>query len=59
MDNIIIPDGFDYMNIESISSESRENLMRVLPETLGQASRIGGVRPTDISILAIHLSTLR
>ena len=56
MDCVKIPDGFDYSSINNISSESREKLMRIRPETLGQANRIAGVRPTDIGVLAVFLS---
>ena len=56
MDAIKIPKGFDYGALNNISSESKEKLTHVLPETLGQANRIAGVRPSDISVLAIYLS---
>ena len=51
-----IPTAFDYSNIPGLSAESRSRLLRALPETLGQASRISGLRPTDISLLGICLS---
>ena len=50
-----IPDDFDYMMIASLSNESRQKLITVRPETLGQASRIDGVRSSDISLLCIKL----
>ena len=56
MENIKIPEGFDYGALLGLSSESKEKLIRVLPETLGQANRISGVRPTDIGVLAVYLS---
>ena len=56
MDYVKIPADFDYSSINNISSESREKLMRIMPETLGQANRIAGVRPTDIGVLAVLLS---
>jgi tRNA uridine 5-carboxymethylaminomethyl modification enzyme len=56
MNCVKIPEGFDYSLINNISSESREKLMRIMPETLGQANRIAGVRPTDIGVLAVFLS---
>ena len=56
MNCVKIPEGFDYSSINNISSESREKLMRIMPETLGQANRIAGVRPTDIGVLAVFLS---
>ena len=56
MENMKIPDNFDYKSVNNISLESKEKLSHVLPETLGQASRIAGVRPADISVLAMWLS---
>ena len=50
-----IPARFDYLAVEALSRESREKLSLVRPRTLGQASRISGVRPTDISILLVQL----
>jgi tRNA uridine 5-carboxymethylaminomethyl modification enzyme len=47
-----VPSDFDYTSIVSLSHEGREKLSRVRPTTLGQASRIPGVRPTDIALLA-------
>ena len=58
MDSVKIPNKFDYSSLTSMSLESREKLMRVLPETLGQASRIAGVRPSDIGVLAIFLKSV-
>ena len=57
MDNVLIPSLFDYSSLSNLSSESREKLCRVRPETLGQASRIAGVRPADIGVLAIYLKS--
>ena len=50
-----IPPDFDYTAIPSLSAESREKLMQVRPRSLGQASRISGVRHSDITILMIYL----
>jgi tRNA uridine 5-carboxymethylaminomethyl modification enzyme len=55
LDNILIPKDIKYEDIVSIRYESREKLMQIRPETLGQASRISGVNPADISILQIWL----
>ncbi len=55
MEDKKIPEGLDYSRIKSISRESREKLERVRPLTLGQASRIPGVTPADIAILAIFI----
>ena len=54
-EDMIIPKDFDYNKIKSISNESREKLLKILPETVGQAQRINGIRPTDISILLVYL----
>ena len=57
MDFIKIPKNFDYNSIPNLSLESREKFIGVLPETLGQASRIDGVRPSDLGVLAIFLKS--
>jgi tRNA uridine 5-carboxymethylaminomethyl modification enzyme len=54
-----IPAGFEFDGIHGISTEAREKLTRIRPETLGQASRIAGVRAADLSILAVHLERQR
>ncbi|HCZ36910.1 MAG TPA: tRNA uridine-5-carboxymethylaminomethyl(34) synthesis enzyme MnmG, partial [Cytophagales bacterium] len=50
----ILPD-FDYDRVKALSSEAREKLKRVRPETIGQMSRISGVSPADVSILTVYL----
>lgn len=50
-----IPDDFDFLGLSALSAEAREKLQRVKPATIGQASRISGVSPSDVSILLIHL----
>jgi len=55
LEAIRIPEGFDYAGMTGLSYESREKLGRILPTTVGQASRIPGVRPTDIALLIGHL----
>lgn len=50
-----IPENIDYSTIEHISSETKEKLAKIKPKTLAQASRIGGVKPADISILMVML----
>ena len=57
MEAVKIPNLFDYSSLTNLSSESKEKLCRVKPETLGQASRIAGVRPSDIGVLAIFLKS--
>ncbi len=55
MENRFIPDNFDYASIPSLSAESREKLTKIKPKSLGQATRIPGVRHGDITILMIYL----
>ena len=55
LENVKLPVGFDFHSLTSLSYESREKLNRYKPETLGQASRISGISPADISVLAIFL----
>jgi tRNA uridine 5-carboxymethylaminomethyl modification enzyme len=50
-----IKDNFDYERVKALSSEAREKLKKIKPETIGQASRISGVSPSDISVLTIYL----
>jgi len=53
LDKIKFPKDIDFMKIEHISSETKEKLAKVQPKTLGQASRIGGIKPADISVLMV------
>ena len=55
IENIIIPNDFDYNTIKSISNEGREKLNKIRPNTIGQASRISGVSNSDIEILMCYL----
>lgn len=55
LENLVIHPNFDYEKITALSKESRQKLGRMRPQTLGQASRISGVSPSDISILMVHL----
>lgn len=55
LEDLVIHPNFDYSKLSAISIESREKLRRIRPQTLGQASRISGVSPSDISVLMIYL----
>ena len=55
LENIRIKDKFDYNNIESLSTEARQKLTAINPETLAQASRIPGVSPSDVNVLLVLL----
>ena len=55
LEHVRLPKDFDYHSIQSLSYESREKLNRYHPDTLGQASRISGISPADINVLAIFL----
>ncbi len=50
-----IPEGFDFGKVKSLSTEGREKLMKVMPASIGQASRISGVSPADVSVLMVYL----
>ncbi len=55
LENYIIKEKIDYRNIPALSLEAREKLLKINPETIGQASRISGVTPADISVLMVYL----
>lgn len=55
LDEILIPEQFDFQNLSSLSSEGREKLAKARPKNLGQASRISGVSPSDISVLMVFM----
>lgn len=55
MENLEIPDSFDYSKVAAISNEAREKLKRIRPRTLGQASRISGINPSDVQILMVYM----
>jgi len=57
LEDKLIPMQIDYAKIRNISSESREKLTKIKPQTLGQASRISGVNPADISVLLVYLES--
>jgi tRNA uridine 5-carboxymethylaminomethyl modification enzyme len=51
----LIPDGFNFAGVANITIEAREKLSKIRPENLGQASRISGVSPADLSVLMVML----
>ena len=55
LENQVIPDSFKYENIVSLSNEARQKFIKIKPQTLGQASRISGVNPSDVQILMVYM----
>ena len=55
LENVIIPQTFNYSKVNSLSHEAKEKLSKIQPTTISQASRISGVSPSDISVLLIYL----
>jgi tRNA uridine 5-carboxymethylaminomethyl modification enzyme len=55
MENLAIPEQFDYRRIVSLGIEAREKLSKIRPQTLGQASRISGINPSDVQILMVYM----
>ncbi len=55
LENMKIKPSFDYNQLPSLSAEAKEKLLKIQPETLGQASRISGVSPADVSVLMVYL----
>ena len=58
-DKIIIPDGFDPSAVKGILIESKQKLAKIKPKTLGQASRIPGLTPSDLQLILIHIEKFR
>lgn len=55
LEELEIPDSFDYLKLASLGNEAREKLIKVKPRTLGQASRISGINPSDVQILMVYM----
>ena len=55
LENIKIPDNFDYTKLKSLSYEAREKLTKIQPTTISQASRVSGVSPSDISVMLVYM----
>lgn len=55
LEDLIIPDNFSYEKLNALSSEARQKLEKIKPKTLGQASRISGVNPSDVQILMVFM----
>lgn len=58
-DNVRLPDDFNYFELTHLAKEAREKLNKIRPQTLGQAARIGGVSPADVSVLMVWLEQRR
>ena len=59
MDSISLPEDIDYLNVDNLALEARAKLDKIRPASLGQASRISGINPSDIQVLAIYLKQRR
>ena len=55
LEDLVIPDAFNYQKLTALSTEARQKLEKVRPRTLGQASRISGVNPSDVQILMVFM----
>jgi len=55
MEDLLIPENFDYDRLQALSSEARQKFKKVQPRTIGQAGRISGVNPSDIQILMVYM----
>jgi len=56
LENVRIPDGFDYLSVKALSTEARQKLDRIRPVSIGQASRIPGISPSDVNILLLLMN---
>jgi tRNA uridine 5-carboxymethylaminomethyl modification enzyme len=55
LENLEIPENFDFKKIQALGNEAREKLTKIKPRTLGQASRISGINPSDVQILMVYM----
>jgi tRNA uridine 5-carboxymethylaminomethyl modification enzyme len=55
LENLVIPDHFDYQKLPSLSAEAKQKFLKIKPRTLGQASRISGVNPSDVQVLMVYM----
>lgn len=55
LEELVIPDTFNYDRVSSLSNEARQKFLKIKPRTLGQASRISGVNPSDVQILMVYM----
>jgi tRNA uridine 5-carboxymethylaminomethyl modification enzyme len=55
LEDLIIPDTFNYDSVTAISNEALQKFKKIKPRTLGQASRISGVNPSDVQILMVYM----
>ena len=55
MEDLAIPSNFNYLKIQALGAEAREKLAKIQPQTLGQASRISGINPSDVQILMVYM----
>jgi tRNA uridine 5-carboxymethylaminomethyl modification enzyme len=55
LENLSIPESFNYEKLSALSTEARQKLIKIRPRTLGQASRISGVNPSDVQILMVYM----
>ena len=55
LEDLSIPEAFNYDKLSALSNEARQKLAKIKPRTLGQASRISGVNPSDVQILMVYM----
>ncbi|RYG02387.1 MAG: tRNA uridine-5-carboxymethylaminomethyl(34) synthesis enzyme MnmG, partial [Chitinophagaceae bacterium] len=59
LEHLAIPNDIDFFSIKALSRESMDKLTKIKPQSIGQASRVGGISPADISVLVVYLEALR